>query len=242
MQPQMDAFRAAFGSRGTVLSDQFNFIVLFAHHHDWEWRLVWQDRRRPMWQLWQVSRAEQRFNVCRSGQWLLDLASPDSYQEVSACLARAGANEVVVFRPEQPDIAPTGKGAEAPELARRLSGQIGLTPVQFEVQGNDFYASFTSSADVAAAEGGLRMEVTEATYGGNCSGEARGNATALVREACSGRARCSYRVDTDVLGDPKRGCAKDFQVDWSCSPGATGGHAQLAAEAGFGSTVVLECR
>jgi hypothetical protein len=34
-QPQLDRFRGYFGAPPAVLVDQFNFIILFAHAHDW---------------------------------------------------------------------------------------------------------------------------------------------------------------------------------------------------------------
>lgn len=84
------------------------------------------------------------------------------------------------------------------------------------------------------------IQVIAGTYGQSC-GMPRGNVTAHLAGACNGRARCEYRVDHTVIGDPAYGCPKDYVAEWSCA-GSGGSHRRAAAaEAGYGSIVVLEC-
>jgi hypothetical protein len=91
-----------------------------------------------------------------------------------------------------------------------------------------------------SAQGGVRaINVLSATYGANC-GARDGNATRDFAAHCTGREDCRYAVDRKVLGDPARGCKKDFVADWSC--GANEPHtATLAPEASAGSVLMLTC-
>lgn len=58
------------------------------------------------------------------------------------------------------------------------------------------------------------ITVNSAIYGGNCGRPL--DATADVAARCDGRFVCNYRVNHRRIGDPAYGCAKDFQVSWSC--------------------------
>ena len=82
--------------------------------------------------------------------------------------------------------------------------------------------------------------MVSATYGANC-GASSGNATAAVRAACDGRKFCDYRVDVNALGDPAPGCGKSFTVEYQCAGSPSPLKKEVAAEAGFGSHVML-CR
>ena len=85
------------------------------------------------------------------------------------------------------------------------------------------------------------ITVTAGTYGGNC-GAPQGNVTAALTAACSSRAICDYRIDHRVIGDPAPGCRKDYVAEWTCpaTPHLTS-RARAVPEAGYGSTVRLEC-
>jgi hypothetical protein len=85
---------------------------------------------------------------------------------------------------------------------------------------------------------GLRIRT--ATYGGNC-GAPSGNVTRDVAQSCSGRPDCNYVVDVDHLGDPARGCGKDFLVEYSCAPDEAVQQKGLPAEAGLKSSLQLDC-
>ena len=87
---------------------------------------------------------------------------------------------------------------------------------------------------------GGRMQIISATYGLNC-GAPRGNATSHIAEACrSSTSRCDYRIDVNVLGDPRVGCAKAYEVEYRCLGGATQ-TVTAPAEAGLGTIVTLQC-
>lgn len=84
------------------------------------------------------------------------------------------------------------------------------------------------------------ITVTAATYGGNCGVQA-GNMTAVLAKACNGRDRCDYRIDYKIIGDPARGCHKDFIAAWQCSGDQASHTARVAPEAGFGSVITASC-
>jgi len=85
------------------------------------------------------------------------------------------------------------------------------------------------------------VQVVSATYGGNC-GAAQDNALPKLRSACDGTLRCSYTIDYQVLGDPVPGCAKSFDVQWTCVAGGTPKQLAVPPEAGFKTPITLSCR
>jgi peptidoglycan/LPS O-acetylase OafA/YrhL len=82
--------------------------------------------------------------------------------------------------------------------------------------------------------------VQSATYGGNC-GAPPGNATAKIQGTCDGRSDCSYVVDVEKLGDPARGCGKNFVVNFVCAPQGKLSRVELPGEAGLKSIAHLTC-
>jgi hypothetical protein len=83
--------------------------------------------------------------------------------------------------------------------------------------------------------------IKSATYGGNCGGVQPGNMTRELIDTCGGRQFCAYRVDYRVVGDPQRGCAKNFVVSFTCHQGEQDRWATLNPEAS-GQIVHLDCR
>ena len=83
---------------------------------------------------------------------------------------------------------------------------------------------------------GPRLSVLQATYGANC-GATPGNVTNRFKAACK-RGSCNYTVDVAALGDPAPGCAKDFDVEYSCA--GTSARRKIDAEAN-GKAVILAC-
>ena len=237
MQPQMDRFRELFESPPAVLVDQFNLIMLFGHHDAAEWRLIWQDPRSSPWQVWSVAQRGQRFAVCRSRQWQLDLSKPAAYAEAADCLALARAKRVALFRPQQILFTPSWNTKAAGSFATELAPKAGLLTEAVVVEGDDVYASFRSPD---SSVGERRIAVTEGTYGENC-GAAYGNATHALRAACDGRRSCAFRIDVSALGDPAPGCAKDFRAVWSCGSGEALHPATIGPEAGFDRRILLSC-
>ena len=83
------------------------------------------------------------------------------------------------------------------------------------------------------------MSGVSGTYGGNC-GAGDGNATRAVDTFCEGRSGCTFQIKAEELGDPAPGCARDFVAVWTC--GGESRRATVPPEAGFGSTVRLDCK
>merc|ERR1712096_29970 len=55
---------------------------------------------------------------------------------------------------------------------------------------------------------GYKIKVTYAKYGANCG---RGSSqTYNLGRACNGKRRCDYRIRHRIIGDPHRGCAKNY--------------------------------
>jgi hypothetical protein len=84
------------------------------------------------------------------------------------------------------------------------------------------------------------IEIRSATYGANC-GAQLGNVSAAIAAACRGKAQCDYTIDVNKLGDPAPGCAKDFAVEYYCSPDKPLRKNVVGPEAGLGSEISL-CR
>ena len=84
------------------------------------------------------------------------------------------------------------------------------------------------------------IHVTAATYGGATCHQPNGNVTQFLTTACNGKKVCDYSVQYQLIGDPAPGCAKDFTVQWTRTSG-NGGSTSVAAEAGLGSHVALQC-
>ena len=234
-QTEMDTFRAAFGTPRAVLVDQFNLILFFDHHHDWTWRLEWQDPGRSLWQVWSATKDGQRIALCRSRQWLLDFSKPETYGEVADCMRRVGP--VTVFRLQQSGHVSARRAADIADVVKELGPSAGVTLTSATVRGEDLFLAFEA---VGPATGGQAIRVVDATFGANC-GAPPGNATAIVRSKCDGQTSCRFRVDVNEIGDPAYGCAKDFSVAWTCRAEGLPRRAALEPEAGFGGTVLLAC-
>jgi hypothetical protein len=87
------------------------------------------------------------------------------------------------------------------------------------------------------------IKVLSATYGENC-GAPLGNATAIVRKACNGRAACDYPINHGVLGDAAPGCGKSFSVEYACLPSTESLRAEIVGSTTFdasGSISSLRC-
>jgi hypothetical protein len=84
------------------------------------------------------------------------------------------------------------------------------------------------------------VQIVSATYGASCGGVA-GNATKDLQAKCEGEQVCNYVVDVTVLGDPKPGCMKEYEAQWTCGKNPEIHAAKLPGEAGFGGRVQLSC-
>lgn len=86
---------------------------------------------------------------------------------------------------------------------------------------------------------GVHVEILQATYGSNCKVPV-GNVTKKVQARCNGLVNCGYRVNPGVLGDPARGCRKDFLVIYRCGKGKPKKRAYLSPDAS-GKGIDLIC-
>ena len=65
---------------------------------------------------------------------------------------------------------------------------------------------------------GTTIKILHATYGRNC-GIRGDNAVMNMRNSCDRRQNCDYRVSVRTLGDPAKGCRKDFEWQYQCEAG-----------------------
>ncbi|MPZ29666.1 MAG: hypothetical protein GEV13_01485 [Rhodospirillales bacterium] len=89
--------------------------------------------------------------------------------------------------------------------------------------------------------GAASIRVLGAVYGRNCVGQTNTNVTNDLARQCQGRDYCVYRIDHRQLGDPRPGCAKDYQARYLCRDGGNERYASASPEAS-GQSVVLDCR
>jgi len=89
--------------------------------------------------------------------------------------------------------------------------------------------------------GGVSIRVLGAAYGRNCAGNVSTNVTDDLARQCQGRDYCVYRIDTRQIGDPRPGCAKEYQARYMCRDGGNERYASANPEAS-GQSIVLDCR
>jgi 4-amino-4-deoxy-L-arabinose transferase-like glycosyltransferase len=232
---EWDRFRTHLGAPQVVLADQYSSIFVFGQVLDGDWRVRWQKTGpTELWQVWDLSRSGERFVFCRSEYWQFDLSKPGFYGQVGACLARADADRLTVFRP-QLGALPWNKEATF-ALAQQLSAAAGLELGSLFVHGNgDIEASFQRRRGADAP-----ISILAATLGANCRA-APGNATEFVRASCEGRTGCGLWLADARLGDPAPGCAKDFEVRWRCGSEPGERRAALDAEPEPARVLALAC-
>ena len=62
------------------------------------------------------------------------------------------------------------------------------------------------------------IHIVSATYGGNCDATLDNNLENL-KAACNGQMECSYVVNKDRIGDPAKGCKKEYEYTYHCGDG-----------------------
>jgi hypothetical protein len=86
------------------------------------------------------------------------------------------------------------------------------------------------------------IRVVSGTYGKNC-GAKYGNVTPQLANACNGRNSCPYTIETRLIGDPAKGCEKDYTAEWRCpNTGWRTFKTSASPEAGNGKTITLSCQ
>jgi hypothetical protein len=88
---------------------------------------------------------------------------------------------------------------------------------------------------------GVSIRVLGAAYGRNCAGNVSTNVTNDLARQCQGRDYCVYRIDARQIGDPRHGCAKEYQARYVCRDGGNERYASANPEAS-GQSIVLDCR
>jgi hypothetical protein len=88
---------------------------------------------------------------------------------------------------------------------------------------------------------GVSIRVLGAAYGRNCAGNVSTNVTNDLARQCQGRDYCVYRIDARQIGDPRPGCAKEYQARYVCRDGGNERYASANPEAS-GQSIVLDCR
>jgi hypothetical protein len=105
-----------------------------------------------------------------------------------------------------------------------------------------FFASITLLCAALSGAYAGNIQVLSAIYGRNCNvgGNPHG---AHLGAACDGKQLCQYHIDSDPgqLGDPARGCAKDYHASYACTGDAQTKSIFVPAEADQ-HNVTLDCR
>ncbi len=88
-------------------------------------------------------------------------------------------------------------------------------------------------------KGSGNIRIVSGSYGLNC-GAPRGNVTAHLANFCNDTAICEYPIDVRAIGDPTRGCAKDYQAEYRCGGFGLSKSASVSPEA-TGKIIRLQC-
>jgi hypothetical protein len=134
----------------------------------------------------------------------------------------------------------------ADQLLTRIAVGLAVVVASFAFTSAAVYLWFSP-----AARSENLIHITEATYGGNCSGSMSpagsaslvraGNATVAAGQSCNDTdVLCPVVVDAAKIGDPAVWCSKDFAVSWRCGSERTIHHRALPAEA-RGAIAWLSC-
>eukprot|EP00933_Yihiella_yeosuensis_P073588 TRINITY_DN822_c0_g1_i4.p1 TRINITY_DN822_c0_g1~~TRINITY_DN822_c0_g1_i4.p1 ORF type:complete len:791 (-),score=245.30 TRINITY_DN822_c0_g1_i4:277-2649(-) len=83
------------------------------------------------------------------------------------------------------------------------------------------------------------IKIVRAVYAGNCgSGSEQ---TTSIAEKCEEKMSCAMMLDSEKLGDPAWGCAKDYSVTYKCGEFGDKLTKTISAEAA-GQTITLSCQ
>ena len=99
---------------------------------------------------------------------------------------------------------------------------------------------FCGDGDGITVESATYGETTTPKYVANCSNIAEGNATQQVSNLCNGHPTCTFPVDVGTLGDPAKGCLKNFKVNYTCGASQETRTTTVPAEAN-GKGAELDC-
>ena len=85
------------------------------------------------------------------------------------------------------------------------------------------------------------MKISSVHYGENCETEIN-NGTTLedIKSKCDGKKNCDYLINHNIIGDPSRGCAKDYKVNFKCGEEQQDRYAFQKKEAS-GKNIFLTC-
>ncbi len=61
------------------------------------------------------------------------------------------------------------------------------------------------------------ISITSVHYGENCGTEINsGTSLEDIKSKCNGKNNCDYLINSNIIGDPSYGCAKDYKVNFKC--------------------------
>jgi hypothetical protein len=62
-----------------------------------------------------------------------------------------------------------------------------------------------------------KIKITSVEYGKNCgAGENSGSTLEHIKGKCDGKIECKYKIDHGQIGDPARGCSKNYTAKFRC--------------------------
>lgn len=124
----------------------------------------------------------------------------------------------------------SGKGATKVELLG--TGELVLSDIN-----NNIIARINNR--VANCENSGNISIQSATYGGNCSNNnvSIGNVTNKVTN-CNNKNICSIPISNGTLGDPAKGCVKNFDITYKCGSKSFSKNMAPAE----GKTLILDCK
>jgi hypothetical protein len=126
-------------------------------------------------------------------------------------------------------------GSNATSLQLLETGQLALMDTN-----NNVVRSISNAQKTCINDG--KIEITSATYGGNChkSNVSIGNVTNKVANnlKCNNNVSCSIPISNDTFGDPASGCGKSFNVSYKCGNKTFNNNMRGKAE---GKTINLDC-
>lgn len=235
---EMNRFETAIPDAKAVYLDQFNLIGFFIHQHQWKW--VFERRLAMATDVdeYALERDNRPLTVLRDRtRWNFDFTDPALFHDIAQSMRVAKLGKLAVFCVHQaPEKLTADQQSALREKLIQMAKADHLRFRRFVLDGPNVYAEIESTRGTE----NRGIQIVSATYGANCGAPA-GNVTTETKARCQDDESCSYTVDATVLGDPKRGCKKDFQVVWTCGTGSEVHTAAVPAEAGFGSMVPLSC-
>jgi hypothetical protein len=138
---EMRRFRQSFPSPPAVLVDQFNLILFFTHHHNWDWKYAGPSAV-PTMEMYRVSRGTESMLVLRDkARWNLNLDEAALYGDIATCLRSLAAPSLTIFCTRQLP-GPIQNESAIPRQIIERAGAQGLCVKNLAVRGSTAFAEF----------------------------------------------------------------------------------------------------